>query len=286
MICFYHLDDDGKCAANLVHQLGKKDSWPANFIEMNYGFKVPFEKIVPDELVYIVDFSLDPADMIKLYEDYTKNIIWIDHHKSAIEKYADFPYELEGIRSTKYSGCMLTYLYLTDNLEKLNLDYQLMIARANVPKAVQLCDDYDMWRFQNAYTHTFHAGFEIIDHGPTDHVWSELDALKINSICEVGKAIAKYRSMLMSKLITSYGFESTLDGRRCYVLNQGLAGSDDFESAPEGYDMFVSFIYNGKDYSYSLRSPEDAPPIVDIAQAHGGGGHPHAAGFISPDLLV
>ncbi|MCM1222906.1 MAG: phosphohydrolase [Lachnospiraceae bacterium] len=286
MICLYHLDDDGKCAANLVHRLGQKDEYEDQFFEMNYGFKVPFDKIHPNEIVYIVDFSLDTVDMVTLYVKYTQNIIWIDHHKSAIDKYENFPYDINGIRSTKYSGCMLTYLYLTNNCSKLNLEYNQMIKEAEVPQLVQLCDDYDMWRFNLPNTHAFHAGFELVDHTPTDHIWEWVTSDEIDRICLMGQTIEKYRASLMSKLIQSYGFESTLDGRKCYVLNQGLAGSDDFKNAPEGYDMFVSFVYNGKDYSYSLRSPDDAPPIVDIAQAHGGGGHPHAAGFSSPDLLV
>lgn len=286
MICFYHLDDDGKCAANIVHRLGREDTYGDQFIEMNYGFEVPFDKISKDEIVYIVDFSLDPADMKKLYEEYTKNIIWIDHHKSAIDKYADFPYEIDGIRSIKYSGCMLTWLYLTDNLDHIDESYGWMILEAHVPEIVKLCDDYDMWRFIDVRTRSFHAGFEIISHEPTDPIWEASDAYEISKICDIGTNIKKYREVLMSKLITSYGFESTLDGRRCYCLNQGLAGSDDFTSAPDGYDMFVSFIYNGKDYSYSLRSPEGAPSVVEIAVAHGGGGHPHAAGFTSPELLV
>lgn len=286
MICFYHLDDDGKCAANLVYRFGKKDSHEDQFIEMNYGFEVPFDKIHIDEIVYIVDFSVDPADMKKLHEEYTKNIIWIDHHKSAIDKYAGFPYELEGVRSVKYSGCMLTYLYLTNNLQYIDEDYRSMILGASVPQLVKLCDDYDMWRFNDPRTKNFHAGFEIIPHEPTEYIWESATLETITNIFNMGDAIRRYREMLMSRLIKSYGFESTLDGRRCYCLNQGLAGSDDFASAPEGYDMFVSFIYNGKDYSYSLRSPDDAPSIVEIAVAHGGGGHPHAAGFNSPELLV
>jgi len=42
----------------------------------------------------------------------TKNVTWIDHHKTAIEKYNDFEYDIRGVRYDGIAGCMLTYCYL------------------------------------------------------------------------------------------------------------------------------------------------------------------------------
>lgn len=102
MKCFYHLDLDGKCAGYLVWHyacLREEDEKPENFIKINYGMEFPLNKIEKDERVFIVDFSIEPEDMRELLK-ITKNVVWIDHHKTTIEKYKDFESYIPGIRMT------------------------------------------------------------------------------------------------------------------------------------------------------------------------------------------
>ena len=50
MKCFYHVDDDGKCAAFWVYlSAGVYDGYESEFIPINYGMDFPFDKINPDE---------------------------------------------------------------------------------------------------------------------------------------------------------------------------------------------------------------------------------------------
>lgn len=285
MICFYHLDDDGKCAAAIVNKYGIHDSYPDQFFEMNYGFKVPFDKIATDEMVYIVDFSFTPEDMTHLLE-ITANVVWIDHHVTIIEKYKDFPHHIDGVRSDAYSGCMLTYLFLTNQLHLLDKPYEVMVKDGDVPLIVQMCDDYDMWRFRLSATKQFHAGFEIFPHDPKDEIWNQLTDEETNRIANAGEAIIKYRADLMAKLIKSYGFEATFGGHRCYALNQGCISSDDFDTVAEDYDFLVGFIFDGEKFSYSLRSTENGPDVSVVASNYGGGGHVHASGCSSTEMLL
>ncbi|NLN80999.1 MAG: phosphohydrolase, partial [Clostridiales bacterium] len=101
MKCFYNNDADGRCAGFWVAlSAGLKDingSFKTEFIETNYGKPFPLDEIKPDEQVYIVDYSIKPAEMLRLLE-ITKDVTWIDHHKTAIEKYVDFPQEIRGVR--------------------------------------------------------------------------------------------------------------------------------------------------------------------------------------------
>lgn len=288
MICFYHLDDDGKCAGAMVNQYGKKDQYPSRFFEMNYGYSVPFDQIHKNEIVYIVDFSLEIEQMDAISK-ITENIIWIDHHKSSIEKYGSYQYNFSGIRSTKYSGCMLTYLYLTNRINWIERDPEDLMKEIEIPTMVKLCDDYDIWRFLNPDTRAFHAGFSIQPHDPEDEIWEPQSALVLANIIEHGKVILKYHAGLMETLIKSYGYETSFEGYKCYVLNQGLISSDDFDSIDvKLYDILIGFIYDGEKYIYSLRSriKDGGPDVSKIAMKYGGGGHAEASGFISKEFLL
>ena len=86
MKVFYHIDNDGKCAAACVKRYYEcnlsVDNNEIEYFPINYGWKFPFESIKENETVYIVDFSIEPTDMTTLLE-ITSNVIWIDHQNSA-----------------------------------------------------------------------------------------------------------------------------------------------------------------------------------------------------------
>ena len=54
MICFYHADNDGKCAGFWVNKCGLIDKHGKAFFKIDYGIDFPFEKIHENEIVYIV----------------------------------------------------------------------------------------------------------------------------------------------------------------------------------------------------------------------------------------
>ena len=69
MKVFYHVDNDGKCAAYWVkHFVNNNDGYETEYIKINYGIEFPLEKINVDEIVYIVDYSILPEEMDKLLE--------------------------------------------------------------------------------------------------------------------------------------------------------------------------------------------------------------------------
>ena len=113
MKCFYHNDADGKCSGFWVNFAVKlsNDYQDNSFIEMTYAKPFPMTSIRKDEQIYIVDFSISPDEMRQLLK-ITKNVTWIDHHKTAIEKYQDFEHEIRGIRYDGIAACMLTYCYI------------------------------------------------------------------------------------------------------------------------------------------------------------------------------
>ena len=100
MKCFYHNDADGKCAGFWVAHSAVMENLetPIEFVEMSYEKSFPMDTIKPNERVYIVDYSISPDEMRELLK-ITTDVTWIDHHKTAIEKYDGFEYALHLLSS-------------------------------------------------------------------------------------------------------------------------------------------------------------------------------------------
>ena len=303
MKVFYHIDNDGKCAGFWVKKLAKGDEYEKEFIPINYNIPFPFEKINKDEKVYIVDFSIKPEEMDKLLE-ITSNVIWIDHHKTAIEAYEDYNKEIRGLRYDGIAGCMLTYCYLTFMTDS-NKEYTKPFEKNMVdyaPCFTKLIADYDVWTFVYGNdTRAFEKGFTLYPHEPTDQIWEELyeehrlDKERINvhflplvnKIIKQGETIIDYRKSMMTTYCKHKGFEATLDGHKVFAVNMAMLNSDDFiVDNPEDYDMFVGFSFNGETWNYSLRAAKDYVDCSEVAKKYGGGGHVGAAGCNTTDFIL
>lgn len=305
MICFYHADNDGKCAGFWVNKCGLTDKYGKNFFKIDYGIDFPFEKIHKDERVYIVDYSIPPEQMDKLLE-ITPNVVFIDHHKSAIEMYKDYDKEIAGLRYDGIAGCMLAYIYLqvmTDLSEKVTREFNPDLADS-APWFTKLIADYDVWTFEYGdNTRYFEKGFSLVPHEPQDVIWSALlteDSLnksrlrgtpyesyypdRIIQFIKDGKIITAYRHNYMQDYCEKKGFETDALGYKAFAVNMALMGTDDFVIPNvEDYDLLVSFSYDGKAWSYSLRSTKI--DCAELAAKFGGGGHKGAAGFSTESLI-
>lgn len=299
MKVFYHIDNDGKCAGFWVHQMIRPDQYGKECIPINYDIPFPFEKINHDEKVYIVDYSILPEEMDQLLE-ITSDVVWIDHHKTAIERYKDYNKPIRGVRYDGVAGCMLTFCYLhfmtnVDGREILPFELDMV---KYAPLFTKLIADYDVWTFEYGdQTREFEKGFSLYPHEPTDRIWTDLfdqfyfadGELGKNSltrkIAENGRLLIKYRKSLMTAYCKSKGFEAMLNGHKCFAVNMAMMSSDDFiiDNSDE-YDLFVGFSFNGKTWNYSLRSTKI--DCSEIAKKYGGGGHVGAAGCNTKDFIL
>ena len=292
MICLYHLDDDGKCAGHLVNVFAPGDGLGKRFYKVDYDANIQniLNTVADEERVYIVDFSISPEMMSKLLR-ITSNVTWIDHHKTSIEKYDNFPERIKGIRDVNHSGSLLTWVYFQMMMPDNSFTYEELINLA--PDYIKIIDDYDMWTFKLPETKEFHEGFALLPHEPEDISWSLLgiDSKEwINRIANDGKITIKYRRYLMNEVFNSYGFETEINGYKAYAVNQGIISSDDFENYVtenflNKYDVLIGFIYDGEKYTSQLRTLKDID-ISPIAVSYGGGGHPKACGFTHKDMIL
>lgn len=290
MKCFYHNDADGRCAGFWVYWgAGLTRAARCDFIEMSYEKPFPMDTINPNEQIYIVDYSISPDEMRELLK-ITTDITWIDHHKTAIEKYDGFEYDIRGLRYDGIAACMLTYCYLhhmTDRgFDKIK-PFDISMTK-DAPTFTKLIADWDVWKFDYGDdTRKFITAFNSYDFRPESEEWyrffkDEKVKSEDKMIIE-GAAMIKYRDGWAKGYLERFGFETEFEGLRCFAVNLGNCNSEYFKSLPEGkYDAFMPFAFSGEKWTVSMYSTTH--DISDICKKYGGGGHAKAAGFTCFEL--
>ena len=267
MKCFYHSSDlDGHCSGAIV-KLTPPD---CEMVPINYGQDFPLDTIIVGETVYLVDFSLPAEDMTAL--SHRSNLIWIDHHKSAMAAIAK---NIPGVREDGLGACALVWKWCYDT---------------PVPYAVQLLAEYDVWNHTNPDTLPFQYGMRIEETHPGAWRWEMLlsgnSDVVIASIIEQGHTIQKYQNQSNEMYAAGAAFRTKLHGFNCVVQNKMYSNSQAFDSVfdKDRDEIMVLFGWRHGVWTCSMYSLEDGPDVSVIAVEYGGGGHAHAAGFSCAEL--
>lgn len=279
MKVFYHNDLDGRCAAYQVMKKFEKEE--PEFFEMDYNRKFPMDIVQQGEPVVIVDFSVSPEEMTTLLTK-TKDITWIDHHKTAIEKYIPFPEieaSLKGIRDTSYSGAFLAWLHYYG--KPIPPDYK------DVPEYIRLVNDHDTWKFEYGNRTRYFQLF--MDTYYSEEWWQGFALCEMESglekIIEHGKEIFTYQKLKNRKEAEQLSFTVLFEGHRFLAINKPGNSSvleDLFD--PEKHDAFMCITMQpDKRFKVSLYTEKNIDLAV-IALKYGGGGHKQACGFYTDDI--
>lgn len=218
--CFYHSADlDGYCSGAIV-----KHRFPdAVMHPINYGDEFPWDEIKPEDIVYMVDFCLQPFDgMGKLWVKLGDGLHWIDHHLSAIKSWQDYhngnvvqPH-YNGMRDTSKAACELTWEYL--------------FPERPIPLAVELLSLYDSWTYQGHELEDLVLPFQVRmkmeeldpkDWGSCESKWLHFfqaytSDLFIHEMSEIrkwvneGRFLLRYDEAQKAKYAKTYAFETML----------------------------------------------------------------------------
>ena len=297
MKCFYHGDADGQVSATWVfdYELDNKDYTlnEEDFIMMQYDIVFPMNRIEKDERVYIVDFSIQPNEMSELLK-ITKNVIWIDHHKTAIEKYDDFHYEISGLRYDGVAGCELTWAYLNKMVEP-KIDEQMrefnLKMLEDCPMTTRYIGDYDVWKFEfGDATRYFLDGYHLLDNNPYSNdmrvLILEHDYSIGEELIKSGMTVNKYKTNRMRSVVNGYSYEAEFEGHKILVCNSHERTSVLFGDRFEDYDFCSAYMHKGDNFSISLYSKngKEGIDVSKLAVKYGGGGHWNACGFECKEL--
>jgi len=276
MKVFHHNDNDGRLSAFLVMQ----QLTLAVPIEVNYGKPFPLEQIEEDEEIWIVDYNPLPEEMQKIIER-TQKITWIDHHKTGIELFKDFPHKIAGVRDSSKAACELVYEYIYSH------------AGGRTRRFIDLVGDRDTWTFKYGDdSKYFHLGSMLYDTSPRTEVengeiglWSGLwnESLKVEDIIQKGKIVEVFRDRQNADLCKAWAFEVEFSGHKALAMVTGMKGSEVFGKQIDDYPICIAMAFNGKMWVNSLYSK--TIDVGEIAKGLGGGGHKGAAGFQTTDFL-
>lgn len=281
--CFYHgADFDGHCSGAIV-----KKRFPAVHLHpIDYDEPFPWDLVREKyDAVYMVDFALKPfEDMVKLAS--VTDLIWIDHHKTAIKDYRASEWTAENRRpvlDTNLAGCELTWLHL--------------YPENPLPLVVRLLGRYDVW--DHGWSKSvlpFQYGLRMeLDTFPETamDLWNALidddgiaeDSL-IKTITERGSNILKYDEKQTFIYGNAGAFDAKFDGLSAVCLNRGLMNSRMFDQVYSAgrHKVMFAFCWYKKRWKVGLYTTHKDVDVGELAKKHGGGGHAGAAGFYTDKL--
>jgi uncharacterized protein len=271
-LIYHHLDQDGYLAASIAHFYLRRAYGELDDIDFRVGTYAedPRNGLESYDEIYVLDYSL-PEDV---FEEHANKIIWIDHHKTAIEKYERL--NLRGERSIGTSGCKLTWHYFFPELK--------------CPLVVELVNDRDIWAWKMGdRTAAFHeASIAFL----TDYAaWKTRLTKESIVLLDVmrGESLLTHIRLILTQLIHKYSYDGIIEGYTARILNAPKEISGElhklFRELNPNYDVYLMYVDLPPDETgrvYRVCHIFTDSPGVDvskIAVKYGGGGHKAAAGF-------
>lgn len=278
IICIYHSRDlDGWMSAAIVKLVNSN----IELIGWDYGQPVP--DLFSNDVI-MVDISFPNQTMRKLFDK--NNLIWIDHHTSAIKEMEDAELcDIEGKRDVTKAACELTWEYFFPD-EKM-------------PEIVRLLGRYDCFGHKGTAEEQTVLEFQYVARAylknPDNCLVMLLyekgrtavpSEMSIQSMLQAGKGIYKY---LCTEAEQKYAkkFDLILDGWKFGCVNDWRLNPINFgiDYHKDGYDGFACFWYENGQFSYSLYNDNGLVDCSVIAKKRGGGGHKGASGFRSETII-
>lgn len=252
----------------------------AHYTGWDYGDPVP--EVDPDYGLVMIDINVDALMG-------HKDLIWIDHHKTAIEKYSA---DIAGVRTDGVAACRLAYQWFFGPKLYSKFPKDAYVNReVTEPLAVRLVGEYDIWDKRDPRSELFQHGLRSRE--LTADIWDRLLTLGPEGmyitlqLLEAGKAIEYYVKSQNAEIIHNIGFDLDFEGRKFLALNTARYNSLNFEAGlrPD-HDGCLGFKWVGDKWSVSMYGVPGKPDIdfSAIAQKWGGGGHARACGFTAKSL--
>jgi uncharacterized protein len=274
-VIYHSADHDGI----FCREIARKFLPDAQLVGWDYGQPTPLKgELDGTETLYMLDISV--PDLMD-----HPNLIWIDHHKSAMEKYGAKPgYQIDGV-----AACRLAWQWFDDKMccqdvAMLPNKQEFIDLKVMEPLAVRLAGQYDIWDKSDPRAELFQHGLR--SRKLTPEWWNDLlgdySDVYVDTLLEAGKGIQYAQTRSNESIIKEIGFTLEWEGLKFLACNHARYNSHLFTAGltPE-HDACFGFKWTGKDWSVSLyHAPgKEHHDLSLIAVKYGGGGHRGACGF-------
>lgn len=268
VVCVYHKADlDGKTAAAVV-----LDKYPdAVLVPADYGDVPDISKFDPASLVIVVDWSFPPEVFAALMQRQAGNVLWIDHHESAIKKVAEIGLSIPGIQMESRSGCELAWMFLNPGKP--------------MPRAVQLNGAFDVFDLAEPSVIPFQFGVRAECPEPAQIVpLLSLPEDGLKPIVEKGDTVLRVKVPEWERQVQNSQFVDW-EGRTWRAVNAQIDPVAFHFFPPNPCQGTIAYYKTTEAWKVGLYAADLTPQVMDkIATKYGGGGHPGAAGFTSSYL--
>jgi oligoribonuclease NrnB/cAMP/cGMP phosphodiesterase (DHH superfamily) len=278
-LVIYHANCwDGFCAAWLTRKaFGHIEGHAAH-----YGTPPPE---VSGRVVYMLDFSY-PREVMNTVATDARRLVVLDHHKTA-QSALDGLHEPEsGIDvwfDLEKSGGRLTWEWFWDHVfAQQAIDdrfWPLAVRRDRAPWLVDYTEDRDLWRHALPETEAINAALR--SHPLDFDLWDQFAQKDpVSTLAYEGRAIRRREQQIVSDHVRNARIENFDGTWTVPIVNATTLFSEIAGELAKGHPFAACYFdrQDGK-RQWSLRSADDGVDVSEIAKAHGGGGHTHAAGF-------
>lgn len=276
LIIHHDADFDGILSMEVCRHF--HDGHELTIVGWDYGKPIP--SVEGFAKIFMVDISIDELMG-------TPNLVWIDHHKTAIQK---FPPTLAGYRIDGVAACRLCWQWFTcDKVKGLPTleDYRDRIV--NEPRLLTLAGEHDIWDHRDDQALPLQDGLRQLE----PYEWNELVSAQFNGdedagyllseAVSIGQRALKAKQRSNAAIMKKRSHDTFWSGHRWLCCN-GVSGSQAFESAVQPHhEGLLAWVYDGqtKKVTVSLYHSPNHTHLDHsiIAKKMGGGGHAGACGF-------
>lgn len=298
-VIYHRADFDGI----FCREIARKFLPDAKLIGWDYGDPTPSKELLDGtEQLYMLDIKV--ADLMN-----HPRLIWIDHHKSAMDKWDDdrtigdpivpgkrhaIP-TIPGYRIDGVAACRLAWQWFLVECGKPGPDFitptkqDFIERKVSEPLAVRLAGEYDIWDKRDPDAELFQHGLrsEEMDDCDWGALLTEDDTGYVARLLNQGRALQYARTQENASVIKEIGFTIQWEGLTFLACNAARYNSHLFTAGLEPeHDACFGFKWTGKDWSVSLyHAPgKEHHDLSLIAVKYGGGGHRGACGFKAKTL--
>jgi uncharacterized protein len=290
-VVYHRADFDGI----FCREIARKFLPEAELIGWDHGD--PYVTMPQEGLVYILDLSPDCLNASAVETTIWNRIVWIDHHKSSIEKFSRGEFlhaQIPGYRIDGVAACRLAWQWFvrSNGAQEVPPNRGLpgkenFISRqVPEPLAVRLAGEYDIWDKRDPRAELFQHGLRSmeLDRSSWNYLLGDMpdSEVFVSALLKRGEAIQYAQTRQNESVIKEIGFTFQWEGLTFIACNAARYNSHLFTAGilPE-HDACFGFKWTGKDWSVSLYGVPGKPEVdlSKIAVKYGGGGHKQACGF-------